>query len=418
MSKIRKDFELDTTPPRSLRDLVIEQLNYTSYNGKTNNALEVQSLDGLMQQVFARIEQQALQIYKSNEIWALRRWCLEHILTDQIVNEAACKIADGIVSPIVDWQHDQNFDPIQYYRRRLTTTLGLSEGTVRVYMATAAKFIGMIGRKASYTDDEIMQYLDWAGGHFNSKSSYVCECQRLQQFLRNLPNADRRRELPIRMPKMPETFNQPMFSDDDIETIAWASVIFKLKPSIIIRLVVASIYGGRKSELAELSSDDFHLDGDKSSIYIATKKGGDKRRQPLPQSLIPLFSVPIEPVNPVTLHVRLRNAVEQSGVEWKYGSGFHSFRRNVVTMLDDLDVKDLAQYKFVRWATPRHLGMLDRYRQRPSEESDAKILSIHPRVKLWETILPSMLEVNPYYRKLCDIDIYTYLQILMSIPSK
>ena len=408
--KDRTDFELDQSPPRSIRDIVLEEISYTNYDGKTDNPLQAQSLDELMQAVFARIEQQALQIYKSNEIWALRKWCLEHLLTDQIVDEATVQIADGIVAPVLDWQKDQIFNPIQFYRHRLTYTLRRSEGTVRVYMQTAAKFVAMVGRKKSYSDDEVMQYLDWAGGHFPSKSSYVCECQRLLQFLRNLPGADRKRELPIPMPKMPDKFNQPMFSDDDIETIAWASVILKLRPNMVVRLVIGSIYGGRKSELAELSSGDFYLDGEKSYIYIATKKGGDKRKQPIPPSLVPLFSVPIEPINPVTLHVRLRNIVEKIGVEWKHGSGFHSFRRNVVTMLDSLEnVSDMSRYKFVRWATPRHLGMLDRYRRIPSEESDAKILSVHPRVKLWEEIIPLLMDLNPYYKKVCDIDIYTYL---------
>ena len=408
--KDRTDFELDTAPARSIRDIIIEQIAYTERDGKTNNPLQVQNLDELMQAVFARIEQQALKIYKSNEIWALRKWCLEHILTDQIVDEVAVKIADGLINPVVSWQEQQEFDPIQFFKHRLTNTLRLSEGTVRVYMQTAAKFVAMVGRKKSYSDDEVMQYLDWAGGHFKSKSSYVCECQRLLQFLRNLPGADRKRDLPIPMPRMPDRFNQPMFTDDDVETLAWASVILKLKPNMVVRLVVASIYGGRKSELAELSSGDFHLDGEKSYIYIATKKGGDKRKQPIPASLVPLFSVSISPINPVTLHARLRNIVDKIGVEWKHGSGFHSFRRNVVTMLDSLEnVSDLSQSKFMRWATPRYLSMLDRYRRKPSEESDAKILSQHPRVKLWQEIIPLLIDLNPYYRKVCNIDIYTYL---------
>lgn len=404
--KDRTDFELDTSPPASLRDLVIEQIAYTEYNGKTNNPLQVQSIDDLMQSVFRRIEQKALETYHSNELPALRQWVLEHILTDEIVDEAAVKIADGLIAPVLDWQQEQDIDPLQFFKHRLTNTLRLSEGTVRVYMQTASKFVAMAGRKKNYNDDEVMQYLDWAGGHFKSQSSYVCECQRLLQFIRNMPGADRHRELPIPMPRMPDKFNQPMFSDDEIETIAWASVILKLKPNMVVRLVIGSIYGGRKSELAELSSDDFYLDGEKSYIYIATKKGGDKRKQPIPPSLVPLFSVPIEPVNPVTLHGKLRNTVEKIGVEWKYGSGFHSFRRNVVTMLDSIEnISDMSRYKFVRWATPRHLGMLDRYRRIPSEESDAKILSQHPRVKLWEEIIPLLMDLNPYYRKLCVIDI-------------
>ena len=408
--KSREDFTLDQSPPTSIRDLVLEQLDYTK-DGKIAGSPQVQSLDQLVEEVFAHIEQQALQLYKSNEIPALRRWCIEHILTNQIVNEATVQIADGLVTPVLEWQKDQGFDPIQFYRRRLTSTLRRSEGTIRVYMATAAKFVAMLGRKKSYSDEDVLQYLDWAGEHFKRQgSSYVCECQRLLQFLRNLPGADRKRELPIPMPRMPETFNQPMFSDNEIESICWSCVFDKIKPNLVIRIIVASLYGGRKSELAELSSDDFELDGDKSSIYIATKKGGDKRKQPIPQSLVPLFSVAISPINPVSLHARLRKLVEEkANVYWPHGSGFHSFRRNVVTLLDSCNASDMAQYKFLRWATPRHLGMLDRYRKIPSEASDSKILEVHPRVRLWEEILPHMLELNPYYRRVCDIDIYTYL---------
>ena len=406
--KTRDDFKLDLD--FTLRDLIEDELLAESVDKKQPPQFTDESIEALMQAVYSKIERGALEAYKSNEPWALRRWALENILRGEIVSEATVEIANGLIAPVLGWQKEQDLDPIKFFRQRLTNTLRLSEGTVRNYMQTAAKFVAMIGRKKSYTDDEVMQYLDWAGGHYKSKSSYVCECQRLLQFLRNLPGADRRRDLPIPMPKMPDKFNQPMFSDDDIETIAWASVILKLKPNMVVRLVIGSIYGGRKSELAELSSDDFYLDGEKSYIYIATKKGGDKRKQPIPPSLVPLFSVTIEPINPVTLHVRLRNIVEKIGVEWKHGSGFHSFRRNVVTMLDSLEnVSDMSRYKFVRWATPRHLGMLDRYRRIPSEESDAKILSQHPRVKLWEEIIPLLVDLNPYYRKVCNIDIYTYL---------
>lgn len=406
--KTRDDFKLDLD--FTLRDLIEDELLAESVEKKQPPQFTDESIEALMQAVYSKIERGALEAYKSNEPWALRRWALENILRGEIVSEATVEIANGLIAPVLGWQKEQDLDPIKFFRQRLTNTLRLSEGTVRNYMRTAAKFVAMIGRKKSYTDDEVMQYLDWAGGHYKSKSSYVCECQRLLQFLRNLPGADRRRDLPIPMPKMPDKFNQPMFSDDDIETIAWASVILKLKPNMVVRLVIGSIYGGRKSELAELSSDDFYLDGEKSYIYIATKKGGDKRKQPIPPSLVPLFSVPIEPINPVTLHVRLRNIVEKIGVEWKHGSSFHSFRRNVVTMLDSLEnVSDMSRYKFVRWATPRHLGMLDRYRRIPSEESDAKILSQHPRVKLWEEIIPLLVDLNPYYRKVCNIDIYTYL---------
>ena len=37
---------------------------------------------------------------------------------------------------------------------------------------------------------------------------------------------------------------------------------------MVVRIAVASIYGGRKGELAQLSSEDIQLDGDKSYISV------------------------------------------------------------------------------------------------------------------------------------------------------
>ncbi len=71
--KIKADFEPYQSPINSLRELVLEQLIYTSYDGKISNTLAVQSIDPIMQTVFRRIERQALEVYHSNEIWARRQ---------------------------------------------------------------------------------------------------------------------------------------------------------------------------------------------------------------------------------------------------------------------------------------------------------------------------------------------------------
>lgn len=42
MSKVkREDLMLDVAPPRSIRDIVLEQISYTEYDGKTDNPLAV-----------------------------------------------------------------------------------------------------------------------------------------------------------------------------------------------------------------------------------------------------------------------------------------------------------------------------------------------------------------------------------------
>jgi len=209
MSKVkREDLRLDLD--FTLKDLIENELLAESVDRNQPPRFSNESIEALMQTVYSKIERGALEVFKSNEAWALRRWILENILRDEIVNEATVKIANGLISPVLDWQKEQVFDPIAYYKHRLVHTLRRSPGTIRVYMMTAARFVAMTGRKKNYSDDEVIIDLDWAGEHLKSQSSYVCECQRLLQFLRNLPGADCKRELPIRMPSMPAEFNQPM----------------------------------------------------------------------------------------------------------------------------------------------------------------------------------------------------------------
>ena len=114
--------------------------------------------------------------------------------------------------------------------------------------------------------------------------------------------------------------------------------------------------------------------------------------------------MPVEPMQSPTLHNRLKTVAKRARVPWELGSGFHSFRRNVVTLLDSMGTQsDISIHKFMRWSTPRNLGMLDRYRRTPAEESDTKILNNHPRVKLWQEIIPYLIEFNPYYHSQIDI---------------
>ena len=60
MSKTRADFELDDTPPRSIRDIVLEEISYTVYDGKTSNPLAVENVSELSETESKRIFGDAL----------------------------------------------------------------------------------------------------------------------------------------------------------------------------------------------------------------------------------------------------------------------------------------------------------------------------------------------------------------------
>ena len=393
MSKVeREDLILDVTPPRSIRDIILEEISYTEYDGKTNNPLQVQSIDELMRVVFARIEQQALEIYHSNEIWALRKWCLEHILTDQIVDEAAVQIADALLNPVRDWQEEQDFDPIVYFKQQLVRK---SELTKKAYLLTATRFVGKIGRKRHYTNEDIMKYVAWVDHHFSDNNSYAQELIKLTQFIRKL-HGDRSRQMPFDVPKIPRKKKYVhALSLDEMETLAWASVILNIPYKMVLRLIAATIYGRR---LHELTNFEVNINSNGGTILFPVKKGGEEVPHPIPESLIPLFRVPVQPISRAGLRKWLRQICDEIGIDLPYRGGYHSIRRRVATIVKQTIKSDIDTYRFMRWAEPRELGILAQYDQTRYEDIDKLVLSVHPMVKVWEEIMPYLLDINRSYK--------------------
>jgi len=398
--KTRQDFAPDMTPPRSIEEIVKESLS--SQTTKTGEPYPVSdtSLDDLLKAIYAKIERESLATYHSNAPWALRQWAIGHILQDEIIDEATAEIANGLIEPVIKWQSEQPFDPLTYLRERLDFERK-ADRTKECYLLTAARFISKIGRKRHYTDEDVEQYLTYANKRYKNLDSYYQECRRLLQFLRRLPGADRQRQLPIKMPKMPTEFYQPTFTEQDIEKLAWSSVLDNLPPNMVVRLLVASIYGARRSEIAELRSEDIHLntadDNTKpSTIFIRTKKGGQRKPQPIPQSLVPLFAVPITVMHGHTIQRQLKRICKKAEVYLPRGGGYHCFRRRAATTISEVEHSDIDVSNFMRWAKPR--TMLARYKQTAPEVTDIAILQKHPFVKLWEEVMPYLLRLNTNYQ--------------------
>lgn len=391
--KTRADFTVDTEPPASLRDIIIEEIAYTEHNGKSNNPLLVQSMDELMQQVCVHIEEQALQIYKSNEIWALKAWAYSNILKNTIASESTDSMVQELISPIVEFQQ-QSFDPLAHFRKRLERK---SPRTKEAYLQCASKFVLKEGKKILYADEDIEDYQTYAMRRYKNDHTYYQEMRRLLQFLRSLPDGFRNRELPLGMPKSPKKSKlyRPIASLDDIETLIWVCVFENVSVDMVIRLIGATVYGRRRSELAEF---EVHLNGANSSILFPTRKGGEESPHPIPQSLVPLFAVPIESWHPHTVDRRFKKLCKQASVNLPPRAGVHWIRRRVATTVRKVCNSDIDAYRFMRWCEPRELGMLAYYDQTPYQETDNSILSKHPIVKMWEEVLPYMLDYNSSYQ--------------------
>jgi len=402
MSKTRpEDFQPDTSIPSSIKDLVL--MEFTAQTDRQGNVHTYPNsgdgIDELMRRIYQRIEQEALATYHSNEAWALRAWALSNLLKDEVANVVSDRIADDLIAPIVGWQ-DESFDPISYFRERLEIERK-SYKTVRTHTVTASRFVSKMGRRRYYDDECIIQYLRWANKNI-SMASYFQECARLLQFLRRLPEADRHRKLPISMPKPPSEYHQPTFTPEEVETIIWACVLDNIPSNMVVRLLVSSVFGARNSELAELSNEDIHLNGENSTLFIKTKKGGQKKPQPLPQSLLPLFDVSISPIHSQTLQNRLKRICKKARVHLPFKGGFHCFRRRVATSIFETESSEIAVHNFMRWSVPRQFSMLNRYSRTPVEVGDLRILETHPFVKIWAEVVPYILKFNSHYNSLND----------------
>ena len=406
--KSRKDFELDHTPPRTLKDIVLEQISYTSLDGKTDNPLAVEGVNELLTRIYRHIEAEAIKRFKSNELWAIKAWSYENILQDSTAKEAAMtddSLLDELVSPIADWQKTE-FDPLENFKRKLT----LSErkpGYIKECMRVATRVVSKYGKKQSYNEVELLEFLGEEHKRYKT-SSYITRVRQLKSFLDSLPEDDRGRrpKLPIaKIPAYPDEFIQPAFTPEEIDKLIYWAVL-EARPDIVLRLAIATIYGTRVGELANLSTQHINLDHEASTILIPTEKKGRRVPQPIPVELIPLFSIPLTPTKSYLIQRHLKRLCKKAGVPMPHRTGIHSIRRSVVTSLySHTDLKELSIRRFLRWAEGGYgMGVMPRYVKTPVSVTDAEVLSKHPYVAMWKTMV-QFLPYLPQYDYVCNLNI-------------
>lgn len=404
--KSRKDFELDQSPPRSFRELVIEQLDYTQRDGKT---VPVESVDELLNRIYKHIEAEAIKRFKSNQLWAIRAWTYENILRDSTARQAAMtdeSLLDELVSPIADWQKGE-FDPLMNFRRALELS-ERTRGTIKEYMRVAHKLVGKYGKKRTYSQEELLEFLHDEHTRY-SQSTYITRVRILKSFLDSLPEDEtgRQPKLPLKkIPPYPKELNQPYFTPEEVNRLVYWAVL-EAKPDMVLRLAIATIYGTRVGELATLSSENINLNHENSTIKIETEKKGMRVPQPIPTELIPLFSVPLKPMKAQTIQSQLKRLCRKSGVATPHRTGIHSIRRSVATVLySNTDLKELSIRRFLRWAEGGFgMGVMPRYVKTPVSVTDTEVINKHPYVAMWKEMV-EFLPYLPQYGSVCAKYVY------------
>ena len=79
-------------------------------------------------------------------------------------------------------------------------------------------------------------------------------------------------------------------------------------------------------------------------------------------------------------------------------------RRSVVTALySNTDLKEITIRRFLRWSLGgRSLGVMPRYVKTPAELTDLEVLSKHPYLPMWKTMI-EFIPYLPQYSQMCNL---------------
>lgn len=310
---------------------------------------------------------------------------------------------DELVSPIADWQKTE-FDPIANFKRKLE----LSErkaGYIKECVRVATRLVSKYGKKQSYSEVELLEFLSEEHKRYKT-SSYVTRVRQLKAFLDSLPEDDkgRRPKLPInKIPAYPDEFDSPAFTPGEIDKLIYWAVL-KVRPDIVLRLAIATIYGTRVGELASLSTQHINLDHQNPTIMIPTEKKGRRVPQPIPTELVPLFSIPLKPTKSYLIQRHLKRLCRKAGVPTPHRTGIHSIRRSVITALySHTDLKELSIRRFLCWAEGGYgMEVMPRYVKTPVSVTDAEVITKHPYVAMWKGMI-EFLPYLPQYESVCNL---------------
>lgn len=174
-----------------------------------------------------------------------------------------------------------------------------------------------------------------------------------------------------------QRFPQPWFRKEEvIDIITKARKV--CNPQELAMLAISTIYGCRRSELADIREDD--LDFGAKTITIYARKGGRVATQLLPDEIIPYvqsYNYPQLALSAISL---IFKRIMDKAFEPRQGYGWHSFRRSVATELRNAGVDDEDIYSFLRWSTGSILGT---YIQTEPKQNKQKIFPKHPFIQCW-----------------------------------
>ena len=265
------------------------------------------------------------------------------------------------------------------YENQLRFT-SCKEGTIYRYIRVSRLFLEF--SKGNLTREEVIRFINSMQGSSSTYRRWVVYA------LKGLFKAAKRDWVLDRreMPKLSKP-NQPFLNLEQVESIL---DLAKDKPLHYALFRLMAALGCRREELVRMRDYDF--DYAKSQILVRTAKEEDnyirtldaqtceilklylKSQGSRTSNQVSLFLLPTgRPVSISYLASLFRTYATKLGLD--KGTGWHSFRRGLVTWLYEGGMREKELQELMGWRSPE---MPSRYIRLSSSEVDKKALGIHP----------------------------------------
>ena len=153
-------------------------------------------------------------------------------------------------------------------------------------------------------------------------------------------------------------------------------------------IAVSTIFGSRRAEIYDLSSDNIDIDNKRIKIYIH-KEVSEERNHIIPDEIFQYIKDLKEGLEKVKTkpHITALNHLfdficEKSDIQLRPHLGFHSVRRSLITELRQKHVDDRFINHFVGWKGIDE-GMVGLYTQYDTPIIDKEVFIVHPFLEAW-----------------------------------
>lgn len=263
--------------------------------------------------------------------------------------------------------------------------MGLTRGTIAVYMGHARKYLAGLPDEQEAVKDphEVLAYMGKMREENVSPNTRQVAFYALKAFLASLDV-----DMKFKPPKDPERRSdphRPYFTRPEVlDLIGWAKK--EGAPRDKALLALSTTYGLRRTELCGILAED--VAEDRITIWTAKQRGAKKPRvHKLPPQIAPLCHEYREwgSLSETAMSQEFKVILSFATGDYQGQTGWHAIRRSLATELRKNGADILAIRNFMRWkGGMTGMEMPSLYIQLNDPDVDEEIFNKHPFLEAWE----------------------------------